>query len=52
MEIKIITFKTYNQQLIYDNNGLLIKEELFFKLIKRYILLKIISLSINVNYPN
>ncbi len=52
MEIKIITFKINNQRIIYDNNGILIKEELFFKLIKRYILLKIILLSINVNHPN
>ena len=37
---------------MYDNNSVLMKNELLFKLIKRYILLKIISLSIYMIYPN
>ena len=52
MEIKAITFKTYYCRLTYDNNGVLMKSGLLFKLIKRYILLKIISLSIYMIYPN
>ena len=52
MEIKAITFKIYRYWLIYDNNSVLMKNELLFKLIKRYILLKIISLSIYMIYPN
>lgn len=52
MGIKIITFKIYYCRLTFDNNDILIKEELWFKLIKRYILLKIISLNISINYPN
>ena len=52
MGIKIITFKIYYCRLIFDNNDVLIKKELLFKLIKRYILLKIISLNISIDYPN
>ena len=37
---------------MYDNNSVLMKNELLFKLIKRYILLKIILLSIYITYPN
>ena len=52
MEIKAITFKIYHCWLIYDNNSVLMENELLFKLIKRYILLKIILLSIYKIYPN
>ena len=52
MEIKAITFKTYYCRLTYGNNGIFMKSGLLFKLIKRYILLKIILLSIYITYPN
>ena len=52
MEIKTITFKIYCWRLIYGNSGVLIKSGLLFKLIKRYILLKIISLNIYITYPS
>lgn len=37
---------------MYGNNGILMKSGLLFKLIKGYILLKIILLSIYITYPN